>query len=158
MDNYMMLRSLTDTDIPLLKKWLNRPHVAAWYEHPLDWIDEAEKRHDEFHWLHHFIVELNGIAIGFCQYYDCNDAEEDWYGTIDLNGAYSIDYLIGEVFFLNKGYGKAIINALMQKLKTETDAKRVLAQPDPRNSASCKTLLACGFAYDPENALYLITL
>lgn len=66
----LSLRQLYHGDIALFEKWLYMPHVAKWYHDPLDWIDEVKKRNDEFSFLHHFLVELDGELIGFCQYYE----------------------------------------------------------------------------------------
>ncbi|MEA4987141.1 MAG: GNAT family N-acetyltransferase [Anaerovorax sp.] len=151
----IMLRGLNDNDIALFKKWLYTPHVAAWYHDPLDWIDEIEKRNSNFSWLNHFIVEYEDKPIGFCQYYEYFNSGETWHGDIEVSGTYSIDYMIGEIEYLGKGFGKQIIGALIAKIKIHENAKRVIAQPEPENKASCKTLLSCGFEFDNENEIYI---
>ena len=92
----LKLRPFFNEDITLFSKWLYRPHIAKWYHDPLNWMDEVNKRSDEFSFLHHFIVELEFKPIGFCQYYEYCRSGEDWHGNTDLDGTYSIDYLIGE--------------------------------------------------------------
>ncbi|WP_206459282.1 GNAT family N-acetyltransferase [Anaerovorax sp. IOR16] len=151
----VMLRALNDNDIALFKKWLYTPHVAAWYHDPLDWIDEIEKRNSNFTWLNHFIVEYKDKPIGFCQYYEYFNSGETWHGNIEVSGTYSIDYMIGEIEYLGKGFGKQIIGALIGKIKIHENAKRVIVQPEPENKASCKTLLSCGFEFDSENEIYI---
>lgn len=152
------LRQFTDNDLAVFKEWLKTPHVANWYHEPNDWIYEVETRNTEFNWLHHFIVEYENQPIGFCQYYECIHAEEDWYGNIEVPGTYSIDYLIGDVNFLKKGYGKAIVNALIEKIKSNVNAKRIIVQPELENKASCNTLLSCNFKFDNENQIYILNL
>ena len=152
------LRPLTDNDIPLFKKWLYVPHVQVWYDDPLDWIDEVEKRNGDFHWLNHFIVEYEGKAIGFCQYYEYINSGETWHGNTEIKGTYSIDYMIGEAEYLKKGLGKAIINELIQRIKAINNAKRIIVQPEPENKASCGTLISCGFSFDKENEIYILSL
>lgn len=158
MGDYIRLRELTDSDLLLFKEWLYLPHVAAWYHDPLDWIEEVEKRNSEFHWIQHFIVEHEGKPIGFCQYYEYSNSGETWHGSTEISGTYSIDYMIGEAAYLGKGLGKAIIKALIDKIKKEEHAKLIIVQPEPQNSASCKTLLSCGFDYDGVNEIYIINL
>lgn len=150
----LWIRQLRNEDIALFEKWLYMPHVAKWYHDPLDWIDEVKNRNDEFSFLHHFIVELEGKAIGFCQYYEYYHSEEIWHGNTGINGTYSIDYLIGDVEYLGKGFGKKIIQLLIKEVKHNKNAKRIIVQPEHENKASCNTLLSCGFSFDTTNQIY----
>lgn len=152
------IRQMATDDLTLFKKWLYTPHVAKWYHEPLDWIEEIEKQDSEFDWIHHYIVEYENKPIGFCQYYACSDSDELWEGYTQLGGSYSIDYMIGEIGFVGKGFGKLIINALISKVKTHTDAKRIVVQPEQDNKSSCGLLLSCGFDYDIEKDVYVLEL
>lgn len=63
------------------------------------WLDLWNwRRNDEFIWVHHFIVEVEGTAIGVCQYYDYALGGETWHNRADVKEAYSINYMnmIGE--------------------------------------------------------------
>ena len=151
----IQLRQMEDTDLPLFKQWLYAPHVAKWYHDPLDWIHEVEARDAAFCWIHHFIVELEGTPIGFCQYYACKDSDEPWEGYTALGGSYSLDYMIGEAHCLSKGYGKLIVSALTDRIARHADAKRIVVQPEPENKASCNLLLSCGFLLDAETGVYV---
>lgn len=153
--NGIKLRVFRDDDILLLRKWLYEKHVSKWYEHPLDWIEEVEKRESNFSWIHHYIVEYNDVAIGFCQHYEYCNSGEEWHGDIEIDGTYSIDYLIGESEYLKRGFGKVIINELLNIVGSISNAKRIIVQPDSENTASCNTLLSSGFNFDESNKLYL---
>lgn len=154
MSNTITLRKFEDSDLPLLKRWLYLPHVAAWYHDPLDWIEEVEKRNDKFSFLHHFIAEQSGKAIGFAQFYEYHHSSEDWHGDTELAGTYSIDYMIGDSDYLGKGLGKAIVRELVGCIEAQAGAKCIIVQPEPENKASCGTLLSCGFTYDGKNGIY----
>ena len=149
------LRNFEDKDIEFMKKWLFADHVAAWYHNPEDWLHEIEQRHTEFQWISHFIVEVEGNPVGFCQYYPYDKSGESWQGTVPVEGTYSIDYLIGEAEYLNLGYGKKTIQLLLEKLTAKPEVLRVIVQPEAENIPSGKTLLSAGFSYDKENNLYL---
>lgn len=155
MESLIKLRVLKDEDMGLFKKWLYTTHVAKWYHEPLDWIDEVEKRNSEFIWLHHYIVEYEGKPIGFCQYYEYYNSCETWHGDIEVNGTYSIDYMIGESNYLGKGLGKQIIKALILKIEHHNNAERIIVQPEKENKASCGVLLSCGFEFDNRNEIYV---
>lgn len=156
------LRELKDSDIPLIEKWLNKDHVKKWYVIPHmgvtldDWMMEIKERNRKFNWLHHFIVVYDGEAIGLCQYYKCIDSDEE-FGDLVVEGAYGIDYLIGEESCIGKGVGKQMIKALMEKIFSLPDALRITADIDENNKASEGVLLSCGFVlFDSVESRYVI--
>lgn len=140
MGRLITLRSFADSACP-------EPHAAAWFRHPSDWVSEVEKREGDFRWLHHIIAEAHGDPVGFCQYCEYVDGGEGWYGSTDIDGADSIDYLIGEAAYLNKGLGKAIVLELVARITAGDNAGCVIVQPEPENRASGNTLLSYGFHY-----------
>lgn len=154
----VVLRPMQQSDLPLFREWLILPHVAAWYHEPEDWIAEIEQQDGVFAFVHHFIAQSDGIAVGFCQYYPYWLGGEDWHGDIPLSGTYSIDYMIGDVTYLGKGFGKRIIFALLEQIRNEPDAVRVIVQPEPDNKASCGVLRSCGFRFDESNHIFLLEL
>jgi len=156
MADKLRLREMVDSDIILFKKWLYENHVSRWYSDPLAWIHEIENRHDEFFWIHHFIVMLDHKDIGFCQFYEYKHGRESWHGDVEMEGTYSIDYLIGEKNCLSIGLGKEIIQLLTKTIFNLPDGKRIIVQPDPDNEASCNALLSAGYKYDHQNKLYYI--
>ena len=104
-------RAFEDSDLHLLDKWLHKAYIKKWFEVSGictidDWLHEVKNRNGEFKWLNYFIVLWKGCPVGFCAYYQCIDAKEEWYGNISLEGVYSMDYLIGEEDYLGKGIGK----------------------------------------------------
>ena len=158
MNRTINLRTLGDGDLPLFKTWLYLPHVARWYHDPLDWIREVETRNSDFWWLHHFIAEADGAPVGFCQFYEYRKSGETWHGGVEVEGAYSIDYLIGDPARLGTGLGKAMVGELVRAVRAQGDAARIIVQPEPENTASCRTLLSCGFVFDDTNSLYRLEL
>lgn len=153
----LKIRLLNDNDVKLMEVWLKKGHVARWYEHPDDWMAEVKGRNGEFKFIKHFIAIFDNAPIGFCQYYACSNANEDWYGNLPLLGTYSIDYLIGEENYLGRGFGKAIISLLIKEVFSLVDSKRIIVQPEEDNRASCNALLSNGFIFDINNNLYCKT-
>lgn len=155
--NKMVFHPIQDEDIPLMKEWLGREHVSKWYGSPEDWLEEMARRNSDFSFVKHFIVRLEGQPIGFCQYYTCIEAQEDWYGHVPLAGSYSLDYMIGEERFLGQGLGKAIVAWLIRQVFSLDESQRIIVAPEPENSASCRSLLANRFVFDERNNLYLLS-
>ena len=154
----LTLRPIKDEDIEKITSWLHKEHISKWYHDPDEWIREMQQRNIEFCFIHHFIVLQNDKAIGFCQFYDCMSAKEDWYSVEKENQLFSMDYLIGEDEYLRKGYGLAIVQLLTDTIRKDTKAKRIVVQPEQENIPSCKTLLACNYTYDQEKEYYFIDL
>jgi len=155
------IRTFKDDDLPLLDQWLHKEHIKKWFEVPDictidDWLHEVKNRDGEFAWINYFTALWEACPVGFCLYYQCIDAKEDWYGDTPLEGTYSIDYLIGEEDYLGKGIGKEIIAKLVTMIFAHDNAKRIIVQPDKRNKASCNVLLANGFIFDEDSDILVI--
>ena len=154
----MRVREFHKEDITLFNRWLYMPHVSQWYHEPQDWLYEVEDKNGEYTWINHYIVEEHGKEIGFCQYYEYSNSGETWHGTVEVRGTYSIDYMIGEPDYLRKGIGRQIVLSLVELIRKEGDAKRIIVQPELENEASCRTLLASGFTYDEGNTIFIMEL
>jgi RimJ/RimL family protein N-acetyltransferase len=150
------LRTFEDDDIGILRVWLHTPLVARWFHHPDDWLKEVYDRHGEFSFIKHFIAEADGQPIGFCQYYDAFFGEE-YEQTLPENDRYkyprpkaigeiySIDYLVGEVQNLRRGYGSEMVGGLIEMIRSIPTARLIVVDPEDENLASCGVLTANGF-------------
>lgn len=149
----MILRPFCDGDIVHMERWLYAPHVAQWYKHPGHWLNELHERCGEFSFLTHFIAEVEGVPIGFCQYYDTffagkHEVWNDEPGVGEKQGEiFSIDYLIGEPEYLRRGFGKAMIVQMLDRIR-ELGAKTVIVEPEKENTYSNRALEASGFAWN----------
>ena len=150
-------RPVENSDLPLLSLWLSRDYILKWYYDASAWLDEIMARHSSFSWINHFIVMVDDVAIGFCQYYDCFDAQslEDWYHVERRGEKFSIDYLIGDEHYLEQGYGKQIVQLLTKMIKTIESGAQIIVQPEPENIASVHVLLASGYVFYPEKNYYM---
>lgn len=146
----LTLRPLFENDVALVERWLYMPHVAEWYKHPGDWMNELRERHDKFSFITHFIAEYEGMPIGFCQYYDTFFAQEHevWDDEPDIGEnqgeVFSIDYLIGEPKYLKRGFGKEMILQMLEMIQ-KLGAKAVIVEPEKENTASNRALETSGF-------------
>lgn len=150
----LTLRAFTDGDMPLMETWLYTAHVARYYHEPEDWLYELRQRNGEFRFLSHFIAWDEKTPVGFGQYYDCFDAKEDWYSVDNPGQVYSMDYLIGDAAYLNKGYGRDLVRLLVARILDHKDAREIIVQPEKKNRPSNRVLLANGFAFDPQADYY----
>lgn len=152
------LRAITDEDITLVERWLAKDHVRPWFTEPEEWLREVRERNGEFSFVSHFIASVDGRPFAFCQYYPCAAAgdREDDYAMYEQDGLYSVDYMIGEESFLGKGFGKAIVRELLERVFARADARMAVAKPDANNASSRGTLESCGFTLDPATGVHRI--
>lgn len=151
----LVLRPLVTGDIVAVENWLQLEHVRPWYSQPEDWLRELRARDGEFSFVRHLIACLEEKAIGFCQYYRCEDSGEVEYRHYWQYGTYSIDYLIGDPTCVGRGLGKSLVGKLVDMVFFQTNAEAIVAQPDPENVASRATLTANGFALDRERDVFV---
>ena len=146
----LTLRTINDNDFSIMEKWLNKEHILKYYLDPSEWLDEIKERDGMFNFLIHFIVIYQDKPIGFCQYYKCTEDDSEW----DGEGTYSIDYFIGEDDFLGKGFGKAAVSLLVDKIFSLDDSTKIIVEPDEGNTASERTLLSNDFTRNEKNGKY----
>ncbi len=143
-DEVLTLRPLTEADLPLLARWIARPHVARWWHEPggladiraeyLPCINGADPTQA-------LVVELADTPVGFAQWYRWADNAEH----AQLLGAASdeagIDYLLGETQYCGRGLGSRLIATMLDRIRTGWPAVGgVLVDPEQRNLASCRVL------------------
>lgn len=149
------LKPITDNDVQLVEMWLNKEYIKKWYDNPKDWLEEIDKRNDEYQFITHYIITNNNIPIGFCQYYGCFYAKEEWYQVNRPKQLFSIDYLIGDENYLSKGYGKEIIMLLTQTIIKNENLTQIIVKPNKKNIPSNKALISSGYIYDKDKQYYV---
>lgn len=155
-NHHLYLKPIQDADLSILNTWLHKEYILKWYNYADEWMNEVRERYREYKFLNHYMVWADDMPVGFCQYYDCYDAQEEWYAVDKPGRIFSIDYLIGEESFLGKGYGKSIVRKLIDIIREQGDAQAIVVQPDIENIPSCKALEANGFVYDIEKKYYIL--
>ncbi|MDX3379312.1 GNAT family N-acetyltransferase [Streptomyces sp. ME02-6991-2A] len=154
-------RRLTEDDFPLLISWLERPHVARWWNH--DPSIEAVRR--DFgpavrgeEPSEELLAHLDGTPFGLMQ--RCRLADYPEYlgevaTLIDVpSGAMTIDYLIGEPQLVGRGLGPQMIRAAVQAIWDEhPGASCVLVPVSAANRASWRALEKAGMRRVAEGEL-----
>jgi RimJ/RimL family protein N-acetyltransferase len=156
-------RLLTRADLPALTRWLNTPHVYAWWGEisgpgwlggPGDTAATLEMvtasyaaAVDGTATTEHLVIELEQRPIGMMQWYRLSD-EPDYSAAIDepAVGSAGVDLLIGEVDAIGRGIGPAVIDAFVRTVMFATpDVRRAVASPDVRNRRSIRAFERAGF-------------
>ncbi len=144
----LAVRKLTDTDKGLLYKWLNDPAVLEFYEgrdRPQT-MDDIEKNFYRDFEETPCIVEYDGVAIGYSQFYPISIDERREYGYGGSRETiYGMDQFIGEPERWNKGIGTLLVKSVAEYLAKELGADRVVMDPQSRNVRAIACYEKCGF-------------
>ncbi|GII56488.1 hypothetical protein Pth03_48770 [Planotetraspora thailandica] len=145
-------RRLDEPDFPLLRRWLEQPHVARWWNHETSAeavlrdfgpaVRGEEPSED-------FLALLDGLPIGLvqrCRLADYPEYLDDLSPVVDVpSGAMSIDYLIGDQAWTGRGLGPRIIASMVARTWSDyPDATCVLVPVVTANRTSWRALEKAG--------------
>ncbi len=148
----MKIRDFTLNDTEILKLWLEQDYITKFWGDPQDWINEL-KENINTDWVKYFIVECDN-PIGFLQYYETDKAPQgDW--SDEPIGTVGIDYLIGDIEYLGKGYGTKIVRLLVDLIKSKNRYDYIVADPVKENLSSIKALENNGFKQNSSGLFHL---
>lgn len=156
-------RPLARSDLPILRHWLNTPHVYEWWGRHVGpgslggagvaaaTEAEVEAKYgatiDHGGTTHRFIIEIEGAAIGLIQWYHLRHFA-DYARTIRENPAHSagMDLLIGEPEAINRGLGSQAIHQFVTSIIFHRpDVTRVVTGPAETNARSIRAFEKAGF-------------
>lgn len=145
------IRKMKDTDFEVMAKWLSTPEVLEFFgdaNSPFTVGQVKRKYEPRINGdvpVYPYIVELDGIPIGFMQHYNLVEKIQEAYGyplTLNIHG---IDQFIGVPIYFNKGIGTIMVTKFMDILSKETDADILVLDPELTNTRAIRCYEKCGF-------------
>lgn len=139
------LRSIQEKDFYLLKKWQNLSHVAEVWGNP-----SYDEPYEQFVFrtndgsVEQFIIEVDGIPIGYFQFYWASQVGGGWWESFD-DSTVGIDFYIGEPLWLGKGIGQKVLEEAKETLFANSKINRIIADPSPTNARIIHLLKKAGF-------------
>ena len=156
-------RPLDHADLPTLTRWLNTPHVYAWWGAAraegnlggagaqLATVEDVRAEYcpaiDRPGSTAHFVIEANGAPVGMIQWYRLVDEREyaDAIGE-PAEGTAGVDLLIGEEPAVGRGLGPRVIDAFVRTVVfADDDVVRCVAGPEVGNGRSIRAFEKAGF-------------
>ena len=135
-------RPMSAADLPMIRRWLETPHVAQWWHDPDEQF--ALVRDDLDHpAMDQFVVTAHDRPFAYLQCYDPNAWPEGGLG-IHPDGTRGIDQFIGEPDMIDCGHGSALIRSFVDNL-LNTGTPRVVTDPDPKNIRAVRAYEKAGF-------------
>ncbi|MDR7269885.1 RimJ/RimL family protein N-acetyltransferase [Pelomonas saccharophila] len=140
----MEFTPLAEADLPMLHEWLGRPHVAQWWG-PADSVDELREDFLSGGTTRAFIARLDGEAIGFVQCYVVMGSGDGWWEDETDPGARGVDQFLAHPGQLNRGLGRAMVQAFVARLFEDSTVSFVQTDPSPDNPRAIRCYAAAGF-------------
>ena len=132
----MEFRPLTAADLPLIATWLARPHVAEWWDGPLE-LDPGVRQ---------FLALLDAEPIGCVQSYQAVACHRDgWWLDVNDPGVYGIDQFLADASRLGQGLGTRMVRSFVAELFADPRVTRVQADPSPANARAIRSYEKAGF-------------
>jgi len=129
-------------DLPVVRNWLEQPHVVEW------WGDPDEQfvlvRDDVDHpAMDQFIVAIEDRPFAYLQCYDPTAWPNNGFGA-QPDGTRGMDQFIGETDMIGRGHGTALIRDFIECL-VKSGTPRVVTDPDPANARAVRAYEKAGF-------------
>lgn len=145
-------RPLTRADLPLVHRWVNTPHVAAWWD-DLPTLGDVEADFgpgiDDDDPTDYFVIEVDGRAVGLIQTYLIDDEPEYKSALGHPEHAAGVDLAIGEADLVGQRLGPAALHAFVTDVVFARwpagVVDRCVAGPNHRNARSIAAFEAAGF-------------
>ena len=135
---------MTSADLPLIRRWLETPHVSEWWHDPAEQFElvSGDLDHPD---MAQYIVASDGRPFAYLQCYNLSDWNTG-FGPQPV-GTRGLDQFIGEADMLGRGHGSAFIRSFTERLLTK-GTPRVVIDPDPANARAIRAYERAGFSKD----------
>ncbi len=143
-----IFRPLLASDLAMLHDWLQRRHIAEWWDAPATYSEvESEflELTDPESTEKGYIALLSGEPIGYIQSYVVMGSEDGWWEDETDPGARGIDQFLANAEQLGKGLGTRMVRAFVDQLFEDPAVTKVQADPSPENLRAIRCYLKAGF-------------
>jgi aminoglycoside 6'-N-acetyltransferase Ib len=142
-------KPVTESDLELLFEWLNRPHVAEWWDGPISLAEVGDKYLPRLSLdasVHSHIARLNGIPVGFIQSYVVMAQQTSgwWLDETDPD-AVGIDQFLADAENLGKGMETDIVSQFVEFLFQDPAVTKIQTDPAATNLRAIRCCEKAGF-------------
>ena len=136
--------AMASADLPLIRRWLETPHVSEWWHDPAEQFElvSGDLDHPD---MAQFIVASDRRPFAYLQCYNLSDWNTG-FGP-QPSGTRGLDQFIGEADMLGRGHGAAFIRDFTEQLLAK-GTPRVVIDPHPANARAIRAYEKAGFSKD----------
>jgi RimJ/RimL family protein N-acetyltransferase len=150
-------RALSSADLPLMRGWLERPHMREWWGEPEEEIGYIRDMIEGRDTTRPFVFSVRGEPVGYIQYWSIGDhqnatwiADHPWLSELPAD-AIGVDLSIGDAEKLSQGIGSGALRAFSQHLVGQ-GRRTIIIDPDPENRRAVRAFEKAGFRAIPKLA------
>jgi aminoglycoside 6'-N-acetyltransferase len=137
-------RPMSAGDLPTIRRWLETPHVSAWWHDPATQFElvSGDLDHPD---MAQFIVAADGREFAYLQCYNLST----WNTGLGAQpaGTRGLDQFIGKADMTGLGHGSSFVRAFADGLLA-SGTPRVVTDPDPANAQAIRAYEKAGFRRD----------
>src|ERR1700752_5237187 len=139
-----VFRPMSAEDLPVIKRWLEAPHVSEWRHDPAEQFElvSGDLDHPD---MAQFITAADGREFAYLQCYNLS-AWDCAFGA-QPDGTRGLDQFIGEADLIGRGPGSAFLCDFADRLLA-SGTPRVVTDPDPANARAVRSYEKAGFRHD----------
>jgi aminoglycoside 6'-N-acetyltransferase Ib len=141
-------RPLTRRDLPLLHEWLNRPHVAEWWEGTtsFEYVEQTHGADLDSNVIWQYFARLDDQPVGYVQLYRVMGADPDWWTDETDPGARGVDQFLAHEVQLGRGLGSEMVRQFLARLlEQDPTVTKVQTDPSPQNGRAIRAYEKAGF-------------
>jgi len=141
-------RPLARADLPALHEWLNRPHVAEWWEGAtsFEYIEKTHGADLDSNVIWQYLAYLEGEPVGYVQLYRVVGADPDWWTDETDEGARGIDQFLANQAQLGLGLGSEMVRQFVARVfSNDAAVTKVQTDPSPQNGRAIRAYEKAGF-------------
>jgi RimJ/RimL family protein N-acetyltransferase len=143
------LLDVTDSDLPLIERWLREDHVRGYWGEPEENARLLREPPPNGSWR--AVIEADGRKVGLVLWQHPTRRELDEAGLHDVpESVVDIDIMIGEVADVGRGVGAATIRMVAEAALADSTVPFVIAATLIENQASQRAFAKAGFRNDRE--------
>ncbi len=148
-------RPMTADDLPLMRRWLEMPHIKQWWGEPDEELGYIRDMVDGRDTTRPFIFSVDNERVGYIQYWFVGHhqnatwvADHPWLAELPSD-AVGVDLSIGDSKKLGRGLGSAALRAFAEDLFRQGH-RTIVIDPDPTNTRAVRAYEKAGFKAIPH--------
>lgn len=149
----LSFRAMRPSDLDLMHRWLNTPHVRRW------WYDEGTSRREiETKYLpliegrdtaKPFVILYGDRPIGYIQSYRISTEDDEEYAKlVNVEDSAGVDLFIGEAEYLYRGLGQhVVLGFVSEHIFSDPGIEVCVIGPETKNVAAVRAYEKAGFRF-----------
>lgn len=137
------------THLPMLRRWLEEPHVRQWWGDPATELELIRSGQEDGE-VDAYIAHFNGEPVAYIQSWRPSEYDEEPWEKEMPSDTVGVDIFIGRPEMTGRGVGPRILRAFARML-FESGVPRLVIDPDAANSRAVKAYAAAGFVKFAEH-------